>query len=118
MLYKLAAEQGYGAAQLKLGFMYGIGKGVELDRLRVHMWLSLAASNGEGQAWPTGDVGGENIHTAPQNFMVLDPMPPRGTIVGFVVPIDASEHLVITSIRRRLQIGAIPYTEAKIRTSQ
>ena len=56
VLYKLAAEQGYGAAQNKLGFMYGIGKGLKRDRLRVHMWLSLAASNGEASGKPVVDL--------------------------------------------------------------
>ena len=45
--------------------------------------------------------------------MVLDPMPPRGTIVGFGVPIDTTKSLNITFVEGRLHTGAIPYAAVK-----
>ena len=41
------AEQGHATAQLVLGVMYANGEGVEHDYVQAHMWLSLAASQGE-----------------------------------------------------------------------
>ncbi len=41
------AEQGHASAQLALGVMYTNGEGVEQDYIQAHMWLNLAASQGE-----------------------------------------------------------------------
>ena len=41
------AEQGRATAQLALGVMYTNGEGVAQDYIQAHMWLSLAASQGE-----------------------------------------------------------------------
>ena len=35
--YRLAAEQGYALAQVSLGFMYGMGRGVPQDYVAAHM---------------------------------------------------------------------------------
>jgi len=45
------AEQGHSGAQLLLGLMYWSGRGVADDYVLAHMWLSLAASQGEETAW-------------------------------------------------------------------
>lgn len=39
--YRLAADQGLGAAQFNLGIMYVEGKGVPRDYVQAHMWLTL-----------------------------------------------------------------------------
>ena len=41
--FRLAADQGYAAAQFNLGRAYAIGQGVPQDDVRAHVWLSLAA---------------------------------------------------------------------------
>ena len=40
------AEQGNASAQLNLGVMYGMGRGVIRDDVYAHMWGNIAASNG------------------------------------------------------------------------
>lgn len=40
----MAAEQDEVVAQLNLGLMYFIGRGVPQDFVQAHMWLNLAAS--------------------------------------------------------------------------
>ena len=55
--YRLAAEQGTAEAQTALGFMFTTGRGVSLDYVRAHMWLSIAASRlppGEGHDLAVG----------------------------------------------------------------
>ena len=42
--YRLAANQGFTAAQVNLGMMYAQGRGVSQDRVAAHMWLSLAVA--------------------------------------------------------------------------
>ena len=44
--FKLAAEQGYIFAQLSLGLMYEMGKGVIQDNVYAHMWGNIAVSIG------------------------------------------------------------------------
>ena len=41
---RLAADQGDTEAQVNLGFMYAVGRGVSQDRVAAHMWLSLAVA--------------------------------------------------------------------------
>jgi len=41
---RLAADQGLGAAQFRLGMLYAEGKGVPQDRVLAHMWLNLVVS--------------------------------------------------------------------------
>ena len=56
--YRKAAEQGYAAAQLNLGYMYDYGKGVPQDHILAHIWYNLAASRaGNG---PTRDMATNN----------------------------------------------------------
>jgi len=43
------AEQGDADAQYNLGVMYDDGRGVSLDYVQAHMWLSLAASRLTGE---------------------------------------------------------------------
>jgi TPR repeat protein len=45
--YRLAAQQGDASAQVEIGNMYYDGLGVTQDDIAAHMWLSLAAANGE-----------------------------------------------------------------------
>ncbi len=55
--YRLAAEQGTAEAQTALGSMFATGRGVSLDYVRAHMWLSIAASRlppGEGHDLAVG----------------------------------------------------------------
>lgn len=51
--FKLAAAQGNVLAQLKIGFMYYTGEGVEQDYIEAFKWSKLAAdqNNAEGQFW-------------------------------------------------------------------
>jgi len=44
--YRLAAAQGYDAAQSQIGFMYGEGYGVAQDRVERLRWYKLAAAQG------------------------------------------------------------------------
>ena len=48
--YRLAAAQGYDAAQNELGYMYGNGYGVAKDRAEALRWYKLAAAQGLGHA--------------------------------------------------------------------
>ena len=48
--YRKAAEQGHAVAQTNLGFAYAIGQGVKQDFVQAHMWLSLAADQGDDRA--------------------------------------------------------------------
>jgi TPR repeat protein len=51
MWNRRAAEQGNDAGQYYLGVMYGLGRGgLREDRVTSHMWLSLAAAQGNGDA--------------------------------------------------------------------
>ncbi|MEH6755860.1 MAG: sel1 repeat family protein, partial [Alphaproteobacteria bacterium] len=47
---RLAAEQGYGAAQFNLGAAYADGKGISKNYIYAHMWFNIAASNGDKEA--------------------------------------------------------------------
>ena len=46
--YRLAAEQGIGAAQYNLAVMYATGRGVRQDYVQAHKWVDLAASRATG----------------------------------------------------------------------
>ena len=48
--YRLAAEQGYAAAQSTLGFMYAEGRGVPQDYAEAVKWYRLAAEQGDADA--------------------------------------------------------------------
>ncbi len=54
--YRKAAEQGVVDAQNNLGLMYGRGQGVPQDYVRAHMWLNLAAANGNANAAKGRDI--------------------------------------------------------------
>jgi len=49
-LFRHAAGQEHQNAQLMLGVMYASGEGTTQDYVRAHMWLNLAASNGDKNA--------------------------------------------------------------------
>jgi TPR repeat protein len=49
-LYRKAADQGFAAAQSKLGVMYAQGRGVPQDYVLAHMWSNLAAAQGDENA--------------------------------------------------------------------
>jgi uncharacterized protein len=42
--YRMAADQGFAAAELNLGLMYLNGQGLSQDYVRAHKWFNLAAS--------------------------------------------------------------------------
>jgi TPR repeat protein len=42
--YGLAADQGYADAQINLGVMYNLGRGVPRDYVQAYKWLNLAVS--------------------------------------------------------------------------
>ena len=48
--YRLAAEQGYAAAQFNLGVMYANGEGVPEDDAEAVRWYRLAAEQGDATA--------------------------------------------------------------------
>ena len=54
--YRKAAEQGYASAQFTLGLMYGLGKIVPKDYVSAHMWLNLAAAQGDDTAQKNRDI--------------------------------------------------------------
>jgi uncharacterized protein len=47
---QLSADQGYPPSQLNLAIMYYEGQGVPRDIVRAHMWMSLAALQGDANA--------------------------------------------------------------------
>jgi uncharacterized protein len=48
--YRLAADQGYAAAQFDLGMMYATGEGVPQDYVAAASWYRLAAEQGDSRA--------------------------------------------------------------------
>jgi TPR repeat protein len=51
--FQRAADQGHPVARHYLGVMYAEGRGVPRDYVRVHMWISLSAAQGEQRAVKT-----------------------------------------------------------------
>lgn len=49
-LWMRAAVQGHARAQHALGYIYSEGFGVPQDYLAAHMWLNIAAANGDDEA--------------------------------------------------------------------
>jgi uncharacterized protein len=62
--YQAAAEQGHSTAQFNLGLMYAQGNGVHQDYVTAHMWLSLAAENGNANAAEDRDQVATRISSA------------------------------------------------------
>ena len=54
--YRKAAEQGVAEAQNNLGLMYEKGMGVLQDMIAAHMWLTIAAANGDKKAVKGRDI--------------------------------------------------------------
>lgn len=48
--FRMSAEQGHAEAQFLLGSMYADGEGVPWDFVKAHMWLTLAAAQGDENA--------------------------------------------------------------------
>ncbi len=48
--YRLAAAQGHTSAQLKLGNIYELGRGVPQDDMLAYMWFDIAAKQGREEA--------------------------------------------------------------------
>ncbi len=48
--FRTAAEQGHAGSQLFLGRAYASGKGIPLDSVRAHAWLSLSVVNSDERA--------------------------------------------------------------------
>ncbi len=67
--YRLAAEQGYAAAQYNLGGMYGTGQGVPQDYAEAMRWYRLAAEQGHASAQSNlGDMYGTG-RGVPQDYV-------------------------------------------------
>ena len=60
----LSAEQGHSGAQHILGLMYGNGLGVIQDNIYSHMWINIAASNGNKNAVKNRDIVAERMTAA------------------------------------------------------
>jgi TPR repeat protein len=54
--WRRAAEQGLAEAQTNLGNMYNNGEGVPQDSVLAHMWLNLAAAQGQEEAKTNRDI--------------------------------------------------------------
>jgi TPR repeat protein len=59
-----AAEQGFADAQLFLGAMYDNGEGVLQDTIAAHMWLNIAAANGNKGAVKNRDIAAGKLSSA------------------------------------------------------
>ena len=59
----LAAEQGIAFAQGNLGVMYGTGRGVIQDNVYAHMWLNIAASQGDKNAVKNRDIVAKRMNS-------------------------------------------------------
>lgn len=53
---QLSANRGHAPAQVNLGLMYYNGQGVTRDYVRAHMWVSLAALQGDPNAMNSRDI--------------------------------------------------------------
>ena len=61
-LYRQAADQGFGLAQLNLGLFYHDGEGgLPKDPVQAFVWVSLAAKGGEEDAPHWRDVIGKTL---------------------------------------------------------
>ena len=58
------AEQGNASAQLNLGVMYGMGRGVIRDDVYAHMWGNIAATNGHKLGAKLRDFVGKKMTPA------------------------------------------------------
>lgn len=61
------AEQGDATAQVMLGTMYGLGRGVPQDFIYAHMWLNIGAANGDERG-AKARVSVESLMTVEQIF--------------------------------------------------
>jgi len=68
-LYKLAAQQGYGAAQSNLGMMYDKGQGVAQDYKEAVRLYKLAAQQGYAEAQFNLGLMYRNGQGTPQDFV-------------------------------------------------
>jgi len=50
-MVSLGGGQDHARAQFNLGAMYNLGVGVELDLPRAHQWMTLAAAQGDRNAF-------------------------------------------------------------------
>ena len=57
------AEQGNADAENNLGAMYYNGQGVLQDNVYAHIWWSIAASNGAGDAVKNRDIAAKRMTT-------------------------------------------------------
>ena len=62
--YRRAAEQGHAGAKFNLGFMYSKGRGGPLDYVQAHMWVNLAAAQGDENARKARDKLAEQMAPA------------------------------------------------------
>ena len=61
--YRLAASNGQGEAQSKLGAKYALGHGVAQDYRRAYMWFSLAVVSGYAAAVETRDAAAKGLNS-------------------------------------------------------
>ena len=59
--WSMLAEQGNALAQFALGLEYSIGQGFLQDDVYAHMWLNIAASNGNADAVKGRDIVAEQM---------------------------------------------------------
>ncbi len=62
--YRRAAEQGHAGVQFNLGLMYRKGRGVRQDYVQAHMWVNLAAAQGDEKARKARDKLAEQLTPA------------------------------------------------------
>ena len=67
--YRLAADQGYDAAQFSLGVMYANGEGVPQDDAEAVRWYRLAAEQGHASAQLNLGVMYANGEGVPQDYV-------------------------------------------------
>ena len=68
--YRLAAEQGFAAAQGRLGVMYSNGKGVPQDYVEAAKWFRLGAEQGNATAQNNLGVLYEYGQGVPQDYVL------------------------------------------------
>jgi len=59
--WTVLAEQGDARAQFNLGMKYVLGNGVIQDNVYAHMWINIAASNGNAAALENRDIIAKQI---------------------------------------------------------
>ena len=83
-MYTKAAEQGNTDAQFNLGYMYATGQGVTQNDELAHMWLNLAATEGDEEARRQRDLLAAQMTAEQINQAQRDAAQRRSTYVASV----------------------------------